>query len=380
LNQFQDPEFKHLREKTKQMEDRLFTHMEVDPATLSFPTDQQVMRAKMGKVDQDAIIGIKQELAAGVPAEEINRLNQKARNNKALSLEEKAILDREKAKNRIVKELKLHQYKYEVPPGKLDLDSDLDFNTLEISVFNATNKPASPDKIGFDRDITYQVIIPEKTMVVKMADGTHQTIKVPAKKIDIPAQMAEVHYNKSLYTNLNSGKLIPSQKTLKQYGEDMDHAVTDYLDREAYKLNVDKIENFFKYPHLIKDSRIEVENFGSTVIHKSEEWFTRARESAKHANEATALAQTAEGMRQAAKQYENYMVKLLDYYQMSEAIHIAPKLKNGIHIFNGVRKGKISVSQAEDALASIGTTKEEVVQFLGDTFESIVKFGIKTKK
>lgn len=361
LTRIQDSQFLDLRLQTRSIEDELFSSV-------------STRGSRMGKVDEDAIAAIRKDLGQPTLDETLTAdLTTRAKAGQ-ISEQERMLLEQQKAKQRVQAQVRQHQYQSGV--NMEALDDTLDFDTLEITVFNATNKPPAADKIGFDRDITYQITIPEKKVVVQRAKGP-ETVIVPEKVVDIPAAIVEPHYNKALYTRLNPGQAPPSTGRLKTFGEDMDHAVTDALSKEAYRLNVKKIQDFFADPTLLRNSPIEVENFVSTVMHKSEEWFERAREAQLAGQEGVALFKTGEGMRQAAKQYENYMTPLLDHYGMTPDLQLSPTLVAGIDVFQAAGEGRISPSQASEILEALGTNPDQIVDLLGHSFENIVKFGIK---
>jgi len=155
----------------------------------------------------------------------------------------------------------------------------------------------------------------------------------------------------------------------------MDHQVTDGLHKDAYRLGMDNITDFFKDPTLLARQGVRVEDFTSTVIFKSQHCFEAAARAKNSGRAVYALTETAEGMRQASKQYDNYMTKLLAYQGLNAVDNLPEKLQKGMHVFQSVSAGKISVPQAEAALKAMGMTKEKVVQLFGQYFESTVKLA-----
>ena len=83
----------------------------------------------------------------------------------------------------------------------------------------------TPGKIGTDRDATFRLV---------GNDG---------RRIDIPAEFARNHYAISLYETLHPGQVLdrtnPSDmgKAL-EFSKQMDHAITDSVDAEAYRLYI----------------------------------------------------------------------------------------------------------------------------------------------
>lgn len=348
LTELQKGEYAALRKKLKEVEDRLFS--QVDPNG----------KFKLGKVDKDAIKDMKKGF----------------RQTSELPDDMKKIITT--AEKKIKSNVKLNAYKHGVDPKNLDLEELVDFDNLDITVFSATNKPPAVDKIGFDRDITFQIKIPKRKVKVRnKKTGKIDEIIIPATKVDIPAEMVEKYYQKNLYKNLNPGKKIPpwgGKGGLREFGENMDHAVTDGFAKDAYRVGTDVVE-FFKDPTLLK--KANVEDFASTVTYKSTEWFDRAAKSFDAGGAGKAMAEIAEGMRQASKQYENYMEKILPYLRMHEYVHVSIELRKSMKVFDKVRKGVYSVPEAEAALKAMGLSKEKAVKDLGLYFESVLKMAKK---
>ena len=360
---------------------------------------QKIENSILNKVDTDAISDIQKGLKKGVSDDELARISAKPLDE----LTDADILKLKTAQARKKIKLQLKKYGHDNGLSGKELDEMLDFDTLEITVFNATNKAPSPDKIGFDRDITYQVVIPERIVNGK---------KIPATRIDVPADLVEEHYHKALYKKLNPNKPVPGRKTLKEFGENMDHQVTDGFHTDAYRMKMDDIHvpkdkvtdklikelkekgasfstdetgnlvikkgvnnipDFFKDPAmLVKHAQGRIEDVAETVTYKSKEWFERA---GKAADKAKAMSDVEEGMRQATKQYDNYMTKIIDHYGLDSATALPDTLRDGMEVFKRVKDGKLTVPEAEAVLKALGTTKERVVKQFGDKFEEIVKLS-----
>ena len=336
LKHLQADEFKKLRTKMRKIENSI-----------------------LQKVDSDAIADIQKSLKKGVPDDELARISSKPLD----TLTDSDILKLKTAQAQKKIRSQIKKYGQENGLSGKELNKKLDFDTLEITVFNATNKAPRPDKIGFDRDITYQVVIPERVVNGK---------KIPATKIDVPAQLVEEHYHKTLYKKLNPDKPVPDRKTLSEFGEHIDHQVTDGFHKDAYRLGMDDITEFFKDPSRLSEAGSRVEDFSSTVTYKSKEWFERA---AKATDKAKAMTDVEEGMRQATKQYDNYLTKIMDHYGLNPATALPDKLRDGMEVFRRVKDGKLTVPEAEAVLKALGTTREQVVKQFGDKFEEIIKLG-----
>ncbi len=334
-------------------------HLQADEFKKLRTKMQKIENSILKKVDTDAISDIQKSLKKGVPDDDLARISAKP-------LDELTDADILKLKTaQAQKKIRSQIKKYGQKNGLSDteLNAMLDFENLEITVFNATNKAPRPDKIGFDRDITYQMVIPER-----IVNGR----KISATKVDVPAELVEEHYQKALYKKLNPNKPLPGRKTLKEFGENMDHQVTDGLHKDAYRLGMDDITEFFKDPAKLSEVGSRVEDFSSTVTYKSKEWFERA---ARATDKAKAMTDVEEGMRQATKQYDNYMTKIMDHYGLDPATALPENFRNGMDVFKKVNDGTLSVPEAEAVLKALGTTKEQVIRQFGDKFEEIVKLS-----
>jgi hypothetical protein len=368
LNELQKGEYQALREQMQDLENKLFSHVDMDGKFV------------MGSVDVEAMENLKKGFSRKADPERLAKI--KAKPPKDLTPGDILLLKKEAAREKIISQVKLQGMKKGVQ-GPEYLNQALDFDNLKITVFNATNKPPDIGKIGFDRDITYQIEIPETSVLSKNPKtGRMEVTKIPPQKIDIPAQLVEEQYHRSLYKKLNPEKPMPARDKVMAFGRDMDHQVTDAFHKDAYRLdkneNLSHITDFFKDPTQLATQGTRLEAFGDTVTYKSKHWFDMAK---KAEDPGRAMAEVAEGMRQAAKQKENYMNVLADYYgAASVAKNMNPRLEKGLHIFEMVRGGRLSVPDAEAALKTISMTKEEVVEGLGQYFEAMVKLNAKSNK
>jgi hypothetical protein len=338
-----------------------------------------------GKVDSDALKSIKKAFGDKDNLEIIKDLRRKAdmgelneaamHKLKLLELDQRRIAE---ARKNINSRLRKHNHAH----GAVGVE-DIDLDNVEFSVFNATNKPPAADKIGFDRDITYRAVIPERTVKVPKNGGGFEDVIIPSTEIDIPASMVEPHYNKSLYENMNPGASADlfnrdSFDTISEFGKKMDHQVTDFRHADAYL--VDNIGEFFSDPTTLTKDRAQ--SFADTVIYKSEHWFDRAEATLKKAvqegsdeMQAEAMAEMAEGMRQASKQYDNYLSQFVGKGGFDEFAALSPELISGMDIFKQVREGVLSVPQADAALEAMGLTRSAVVSMAGLEYEAFKKLS-----
>ncbi|MCG8550585.1 MAG: pre-toxin TG domain-containing protein [Desulfobacterales bacterium] len=363
LNEIQKEAYQALREQMQELENKLFSHVDLNGNFV------------MGEVDTDAITNLKKGFSRPIDPDRLAAAKAKALKDRTPG--EILLLKKEAAGKQIISQVKRHGQKNGITDSQY-LDTVIDFNNLDITVFNATNKPPAPGKIGFDRDITYQIDIPGKKMMKKNPNtGRMEVIDIPPAKVDIPAELVEEQYHRSLYKKLNPDRPMPSREKIMAFGRDMDHQVTDAMHKDAYRLDLERITDFFKDPSKIVTESTRLEGFADTVSYKSKHWFELAQ---KTKDQGQAMAEVAEGMRQAAKQKENYMEVLFAYYGSGAAKRMDSRLKKGLHIFEMVRQGKLSVPKAEAALHSISMTKEAVADGFGQYFESMVKLSSKTNR
>lgn len=286
----------------------------------------------------------------------------------------------DEARKTILSQLKAKLQKMGIPTSELgdDIADAIDWKNVEFKPFGATNKPPAPDKLGMDRDITYQIYI----TVVGQGDNMRR-LDSPII-VDVPAALAERAYYENLGRALGAGSDVTSSwENLRHWGaEGMDHVVTDALALDAYRLGMDDITRFFADPSLLPRDRVT--DFASTVFHKSDEWFERARHNFGEAasqggtQAATRLEQQAmremtEGMRQASKQYNNYMSAVLQSRNLGQVPAVPAHVRQGMDIFNALDKRQMSYPEAVEALRRIGTSPETVVRDFAAHFEMVLK-------
>ncbi len=388
LNELQGPGYQDLRRNIKsRIEDSYFTHVNSAGKSVIGKVDDEALdtigtalRNSANKMDDDALLALRKKARSG-----------------DLGLDELEKLRSAEARKKMNQQLKMHNQKHGAIGG-----GDIDFDEVEFTVFNATNKPPAPDKIGFDRDITYRAVIPEKQIPVKRASGKIEMVTVPATEIDIPASMVEPHYNKSLYQNMNpnAGPIDMLSKEgfdkISEFGSKMDHQVTDYMHGDAYL--VDDINNFFRDPTTLTKNRAS--SFSDTVVFKSEHWLERGEETLhkmglswddirsgtknlspdQAAAAAEAMSEVAEGIRQSSKQYDNYLTKFMTKGGFDPYAALSPELIQGMNVFKMVREGAITIPEAQVALKAMGLSISDIVSKAGleyEAFKKLKEAGIK---
>jgi hypothetical protein len=221
-----------------------------------------------------------------------------------------------------------------------------------------------PTKIGRDRDVTYQI---------RKKDGTVVS--------DIHHDVSKQVYDKHFYAQSKGLKEPPANLTPKQaadYADEMDQAVTSKWHPEAYNTGQVPFNDFIKKGQTPTITRVE--DLKDTMTFKSDHWFHKAKEAG---NTIEASKHAAEGMRQATKQYDRFIMPRVKQYAGDLPLPIPPRLQKGMEIFKRVESGEITVKQAEamlDALShktpsgvKIPVTKESIVQDMGSFLEHMEK-------
>lgn len=231
-----------------------------------------------------------------------------------------------------------------------------------VDVKTITNKrPAKPGEVevtsvGRDRDVTY---------VIKTKDGKELG--------DIGHEMSKNPYEQEFWKNSGQGELPRKPdgsvdlEAVHNHAHEMDQTITSKGHNEAYNTGEVQLNDFLDKGKTPTITRIE--DVKDTVSWKSEEWF---REAAANKNAVGAGRQTAEGMRQATKQYDDLVMSRVKQYGLSPN-NVPPRLKTSMDIFRGVKEGTMSVGQAEAALKAIGTTKEAAVKDMATFLEGMEK-------
>ncbi len=241
---------------------------------------------------------------------------------------------------------------------------------VEITVWNPTNKKGpragepgyvDPDfvKYGRDRDVTYQM--------------KHTTKDGQTVTMDVNHDISGPIYQEELYKRCHGGKLPDDMVDVKKFSADMDQMVTSKWHREAYNTGPDvHIDDWLNND--ITPPVARPEDIRDTIITKSDHWFGEAakagRDSAKYSKDM------AEGMRQATKQWDNFIAKRAALY----GTDVPVQLEKAMDIFKQVEKGTISPKQAEHMLEHLGNmtrgttmTPKKVVENMAHFFEGMEK-------
>ena len=245
----------------------------------------------------------------------------------------------------------------------------LDPDSIEVSVWNPTNKkgplPGEPGyvdpdfvKYGRDRDVTYQI-------TGKTADGRTVTL-------DVNHEISGPIYQEELYKRCHGGQLPTDPAEVERFATQMDQMVTSKWHREAYNTGPDvHIDDWLNND--ITPPVARPEDIRDTIITKSDHWFHQAdlagRESAQYSRDM------AEGMRQATKQWDNFVAKRAALY----GADVPVQLEKAMDIFKQVERGSISPKQAEHMLAELGRvggaplTPQRTVEHMAHFFEGMEK-------
>jgi len=246
----------------------------------------------------------------------------------------------------------------------------LDPDKIEVTVWNPTNKkgprPGEPGyvdpdfvKYGRDRDVTYQI-------TGKTADGRTMTL-------DVNHDISGPIYQEELYKRCHGGRPPASLEEAKKFAAETDQMVTSKWHREAYNTGPDvHIDDWLNND--ITPAVARPEDIRDTIITKSNHWFGEAqkagRESAQYSRDM------AEGMRQATKQWDNFVAKRAALY----GANVPVQLGKAMDVFKQVEKGTISPKQAEHMLAELGRlsggaplTPQRAVENMAHFFEGVEK-------
>ncbi len=261
---------------------------------------------------------------------------------------------------------------------------------LKIQKFNATNTSSVADanspaallnaelskgKIPMDRDVTYQVTTASGDVV------------------DIPPEMVEGVYAKTLYENLNKGQTFNGSPGA-YLREEMDHAILTGHSTDAYRVankTADHQKNISSF--LAKDTEFIAKeiaadpdvanNLGATVYFKAREWYEPMLSRNKDdAITGEMLSKYAEGMRQTTKQFDNQLRTSMTAYgvvdmpaDLEKSIAIMKKVGTEVVVDGKVVRESFSPLDVEAALKKIGTTPDEVSYQLGEYYAYVQKVG-----
>jgi len=256
------------------------------------------------------------------------------------------------AAKRLEREVKLTRAKL-ANQGANVKDFAIDPNDIRIEVFNASNAKPKRGDIGSDRDITYRLVL---------KDGS---------RVDVPSNLVEPHYSEALYKALNpktAGQATRNE--MIDFAKSMDHAVTDHIHREAYRVyGRDGLGDVIgKGGKALGASTAE--SVADTMADKGLHWLAAAE---KAMSVGASQAQKAEGMRQMVKQVGNQILPRIQREGLDVAVAIPPKLSASIELFKRVEKGAISPAQAEAGLKAIGMTMQESFIQIGQLLPQLEK-------
>ena len=233
---------------------------------------------------------------------------------------------------------------------------------LQVDTMTITNvrKPKPGDmqvSVGRDRDVTF---------VVKGPDGKVLT--------DIDHAISKGPYEQGFWKASGKGELpttpegIFDHKAIGSHADQLDQCVTSKRHLEAYNTGEVQLTEFLdksKTPTLTR-----VEDIKATVAYKSEHWFDKA---SKCGDPSLASRHTAEGMRQATKQYDDLILSRVRQYGLDPKVSVPAKLQTSMDVFKQVSSGKISPAKADAMLGALGLSKEKVVKNMADYLEAVEK-------
>lgn len=225
---------------------------------------------------------------------------------------------------------------------------------VTVDVWNPTNSPGS---LGRDRDITY---------VLKGPDG-----KVLG---DIDHALTKGAYDQHFWQATRGASDVPRLpdgrpdfEAMGRWSGQLDQTVTSAKHLEAYNTGGVQLKDFLakdKVPTLTR-----IEDVRDTMVFKSDHWFHAAKQAG---DPIEAARHTAEGMRQATKQWDNMVGRRMAQYGV-DASAVPARLQTSVEILKKVDAGAVSPAQAEAMLAAIGTTKEQAVREMAGFLEGLEK-------
>ncbi|MFQ5750044.1 MAG: hypothetical protein ACE5H3_11390, partial [Planctomycetota bacterium] len=231
-----------------------------------------------------------------------------------------------------------------------------------------------------DRDVTFQI----QATVLDPATGRPRMIAE-----DIDHTLTKNPYDRNFYTASGEGELptLPDgsvdQARVSRYAEDtMDQTVTSASHVEAYNTGPVQLDDFLDKG--ITPTLTRVDDVCDTVAYKSNHWFHKADEMLEGTSDAArglseterkimASRHTAEGMRQATKQYDDLVLSRVRQYGLDPKVHVPPRLQESMEIFRQVKDGVVSPAKAEAMLKAIGTSKEGAVRELSGFLNGLEK-------
>ena len=257
-----------------------------------------------------------------------------------------------------IKKSELEQFRKKVKKTGLDPD--------QLHVKRQDFSGNDPTKVGRDRDVTFSIS-------AKDAHGNEIDL------FDVHHNISEPSYNQRFFEACNDGKIlmkngVVDHKEIENFAKSMDQTVTSKWHPEAYAVGDTTFRDFLRAtdPSAVQ----HIEAVADTISYKSTHWFEHAN-SVKSSDMVQYGRDTAEGMRQATKQWDRFIEPRLKQYLgtsgTAKKLALPAELEEGLNIFRQVEKGKLTARQAEAALAGIGTSKEKVVTSMGVFFETMEK-------
>ena len=272
----------------------------------------------------------------------------------------------------------------------------IDPSEVKVDTLTITNRrPPKPGEVpktsfGRDRDVTFQLQGPKKDPVTGLTIVDGKTGKPRMVAEDIASDLSKNPYDRNFY-QASSGEVdFPrnadgtiNQAAVGKYSETtMDQMVTFKGHPEAYNTGPVQLDDFLDKG--ITPTLTRVDDVCDTVAHKSNHWFHQADELGDAASDASrgmnaeqraimASRNTAEGMRQATKQYDDLVCSRVRQYGLDPNVHVPPRLQESMNIFRQVKDGTISPAKAEAMLGAIGSSKEGAVRELSGFLNGLEK-------
>ncbi len=261
---------------------------------------------------------------------------------------------------------------------------NVDPDDVCVDTLTITNRrPPQPGEVprtsvGRDRDVTFQIQAPMRDpdtgeILVDAVTGRPRMIGE-----DIHHGMSKDVYDRQFWQSSGQGDLPRldngdiDQAAISRYAEDtMDQTVTSAAHNEAYNTGEVLLDDFLDKG--ITPNITRIDDVCDTVSYKSTHWFGKADDASAAGDLVMASRNTAEGMRQATKQYDDLVLSRVRQYGLDPNLHVPPRLKASMDVFRQVKEGAISPAKAEAMLKAIGSSKEQAVREMSGFLNGLEK-------
>jgi Carboxypeptidase regulatory-like domain/Bacterial Ig domain/Pre-toxin TG len=261
---------------------------------------------------------------------------------------------------------------------------NVDPDDVCVDTLTITNRrPPQPGEVprtsvGRDRDVTFQIQAPMRDpntgeILIDSVTGRPRMIGE-----DIHHGMSKDVYDRQFWQSSGQGDLPRLDNgdidtaAVSRYAEDtMDQTVTSAAHNEAYNTGEVLLDDFLDKG--ITPNITRIDDVCDTVSYKSTHWFGKADDASAAGDLVMASRNTAEGMRQATKQYDDLVLSRVRQYGLDPNVHVPPRLKASMDVFRQVKDGAVTPAKAEAMLKAIGSSKEQAVREMSGFLNGLEK-------